>query len=121
MRDQILSVGGQVVDRQRLDDSCWAVAWSRDGSKLLVSAHIRPEEPAHVWVMDAVAGDPVRTVVPTDSINTLSLRRGDRDLVFSAGNPAPEFWILRGIDVPVSAAASAPSAAPAPFAAQRRD
>jgi hypothetical protein len=85
-----------VVDRHRLDDSCWAVAWSRDGSTLLVSTVIRPGEPADLWAMDAVAGDPVRTVLQTDSINTLSMRPGDRDLVFAAGNPTPEFWILRG-------------------------
>jgi hypothetical protein len=82
--------------RATLPDQCWAIAWSRDGKKLLVSTE-KQFPPVGLWIIDAVAGDPIRLTVPVEVIHSMSLRPGNRELLFSAGNPAPEFWTLRGI------------------------
>ena len=82
--------------RVTLADQCWAIGWSRDGQKLLVSTE-KQFPPVGLWVIDAVAGDPIRMTVPVEVIRSMSLEPGNRELLFTAGNPAPEFWTLRGL------------------------
>jgi Tol biopolymer transport system component len=97
--------------RATLRDSCLAVAWSRDGQKLLVSTLKSPDPPVDLYVMDAGGGDPIHLIVPTEAINSISLGPGNRDLLFSAGNPAPEFWTLRGVGSPAKVTTMAPTPA----------
>lgn len=74
----------------------------------LASSGLEVGAPPGVWrrlafgLMDAAAGEPVRVSLPTDAIDALSLGPGDRDLVFSAGNPKPTFWVLRGAGITAS-------------------
>ena len=98
----IQQAGGQIFERHTFDSECRAITWSHDGSKLLVSIAMPVTAPAQLWVLDALEGEPVRLKVPQESIRTLSLRPDDRELLFTAGNPWPEFWTLRGVGVGAS-------------------
>jgi hypothetical protein len=60
----------------------------------------------HLSIVDPAGGDPVRLTVPTEAIFSLSLDPEDRQLLFSAGNPKPEFWMLSGITSQVPEKAS---------------
>jgi Tol biopolymer transport system component len=89
----------ETIDRQRLQfgGECTTIAWSRDGSKLLVGVLTSPYEPAQLWVMDADHGPPKLISVPTEMISSLSLGADGKTLLFSAGNPFPESWLVSGI------------------------
>jgi hypothetical protein len=60
--------------------------------------------------MNADAGEPLYIRVPTELIGTLSLGPDGASLLFSAGNPWPEFWLISGIGrAPAASPAAAPS------------
>ena len=58
---------------------------------------VQPAKVDELWVMDPVEGAPLPVTAGTESINSLSIAPGNRELLFSAGNPKPEFWTLSGI------------------------
>jgi Tol biopolymer transport system component len=92
--------------RRIADGECTGMTWSRDGKKLIVASIPGPEPPVHLSIVDPAGGDPVRLTVPTEAIFSLSLDPEDRQLLFSAGNPKPEFWMLSGITSQVPEKAS---------------
>jgi Tol biopolymer transport system component len=90
---------GQVAeDRHRFPGGdCEAVAWSRDGSKLLASILTSRDAPTNLWAVNAAGGKPVHIAVPTEMVTSLSLGVDNATLLFSAGNPFPEYWLLSGV------------------------
>jgi|SoiMethySBSTD1v2_1073268.scaffolds.fasta_scaffold03471_12 serine/threonine protein kinase/Tol biopolymer transport system component len=91
--------GQNVEERHRFPGGgdCEAVAWSRDGSKLVVSILTSRDAPTNLWALNAASGEPVRIAVPTEMITSLSLGVEGSPVLFSAGNPFPEYWLLSGI------------------------
>jgi Tol biopolymer transport system component len=88
--------GQTTYERHRLRGDCTSITWSRDGRKLLVAA-LTSRAYADLWSMNADGGEPLYIRVPTELIGNLSLGPDGSSLLFSAGNPWPEFWLISGI------------------------
>jgi serine/threonine-protein kinase len=86
----------KTYERHRFRGDCTSLAWSRDGRKLLVGA-LTSRAYADLWSMNADGGEPLYIRAPTELIGNLSLGPDGSSLLFSAGNPWPEFWLISGI------------------------
>jgi serine/threonine protein kinase/Tol biopolymer transport system component len=86
----------KTYERHRFRGDCTSLAWSRDGRRLLVGA-LTSRAYADLWSMNAEAGEPVYIRVPTELIGNMSLGPDGSSLLFSAGNPWPEFWLISGV------------------------
>ena len=92
----ILEPSGVLIERQRFEGNCWAVAWARDGRRILMST-LQPDGLPSLWSLDRSAGDPVRLPIEAPMFHKLSLSPDGRRLLFAAGNPRPNLWKLTGI------------------------
>jgi hypothetical protein len=86
--------GDEVSDRGELDGTCTAVAWSRDGTRILAAALTNA---GHLWVFEPEGGAPWQLPLPADVFWDLSVSRDGRELLFSAGNPRPNMVMVRGL------------------------
>jgi Tol biopolymer transport system component len=83
---RIADASGAVVDRHVFGEDCWAIAWSRDGSKILVST-LPNAIRGNLWSLDRAGGDPVLLPIEAPQFHTLSLDPTDGRLLFTTGNP----------------------------------
>jgi len=88
--------GEKTYERHRFRGDCASLEWTRDGQKLLVGT-LSSREFADLWSMNAEAGEPVYIRVPTELISNMSLGPDGSSLLFSAGNPWPEYWLISGV------------------------
>ncbi len=94
---RIVRRDGSVVDRQRIGADCPGLAWSPDASLLLAACASTPNDPVTLWIVPVDAGSPTRIALDVPRITDLSVRPDGRELAFTAGNPPPKFYLLRGI------------------------
>jgi WD40 repeat protein len=86
--------GTAIVDRAELNETCTAVAWSHDGTRILAATFTSV---GRLWVLDHEGGEPWLLPLPADMFWDLSVSPDGRELLFSAGNPRPNMVILRGL------------------------
>jgi serine/threonine-protein kinase len=92
----------RLVDRDGTDrvghrfaGDCQAVAWTRDGGRLLVATLPGPR--AALWLLERSGGDPTKLSLDTEGVWELSLSPDGRELLYSTGNPRPNMVVLRGL------------------------
>lgn len=93
---RIAETTGAVVDRHVFNEACRAIAWSRDGSRILVSTVPASDNPS-LWNLDRAGGDPVRLPIEAPIFHDLSLDPTDRQLLFTSGNPRFDMVMLTGV------------------------
>jgi Tol biopolymer transport system component len=86
--------GTAIVDRGELNETCTAVAWSHDGTRILAATFTSI---GRLWVFDHEVGEPWQLPLPADMFWDLSVSPDGRELLFSAGNPRSNMVILRGL------------------------
>jgi len=64
-----------------------------------------PPGPGELWRISQDGGEPVRTDLQTDIIGDLSVHPDGRQVVFSAGEPAAEVWVLENLLAELDASA----------------
>ena len=72
-----------------------ALAWSSDGSRIVASGITTDPARAVVVVMDAESGAPTSLAIDAEPIFDLAVAPDDSELMISAGNQAPQYWLLR--------------------------
>jgi serine/threonine protein kinase/Tol biopolymer transport system component len=97
---RIVGPADSIVDRHAFADDCRAVAWSRDGTALLVST-VPDAGPPSLWRLNRAAGEPVRLPIEAPVFHDLSLSPANGPagmrLLFSAGNPTWSVVMVTGI------------------------
>ena len=75
-----------------------AVAWTHDGSRILVSSRVGPQPftHAHLVVMGAESGEAVAIPVEGEPIVDLALTPDDSELLLATENSFPSYWMLNG-------------------------
>jgi Tol biopolymer transport system component len=95
---RILRLGErQAIERYTFKHECRAVAFSRDGQRLLVSGSDEETSRPSLFVIDVAGGEPRPLHVKTEYVVDFSLRHDDRELLLATGNPRPDWWMLRGV------------------------
>ena len=91
----LVDSAGAVSDRRVFPGECEAVAFTRDGRSILMATLARGR--ADLWKIDRDAGEPVKLSLDADSVWDLALSPDGTELLYSSGNPRPDFVLLKGI------------------------
>jgi Tol biopolymer transport system component len=86
---------GTVSDRHVFPGECEALAFTPDGRSILIVALARRR--AALWKIDRDAGAPVKLSFDADSVWDLAISPDGTELLYSSGNPRPDFVLLKGI------------------------
>ena len=98
-RVRIVRLDGSWVDRHTFtDSSCHGMAWSRDGTKILV-ATIRSAAPPSttLWLLGRDAGEPVRLAGELRPFWDFALSPDESSLLLTLGSGPPTVGVLAGI------------------------
>jgi Tol biopolymer transport system component len=97
---RIVRPDGRTITRYRAppDGECAAVAWTHDGSRILVSSRIgrQPFTHAHLAVMGAESGEPVVIPIEGEPVVDLALAPDDDELLLATENGVVTLWMLNG-------------------------
>jgi hypothetical protein len=80
------------------DGECAAVAWTHDGSRILVSSRVgrQPYTHAYLAVMGAESGEPVAIPIEGEPVVDLALTPDDDELLLATENGVVTLWTLNG-------------------------
>jgi Tol biopolymer transport system component len=92
----IADAAGAVSDRHTFAGECEALAFTRDGRSILMATLARGR--ADLWKIDRDAGDPVKLSFDADSVWDLAISPAGTELLYSSGNPRPDFVLLKGLN-----------------------
>jgi serine/threonine protein kinase/Tol biopolymer transport system component len=96
----IVSPDGQTILRSLVSGLPAALAWTPDGSQIVVSTIGADRNRASVVVMGAHDGDPVPLEISAEPLTDIAFSPDARELFFAAGNQSPGHWILSGLPRP---------------------
>jgi Tol biopolymer transport system component len=91
----IVEGSGAVSDRHQFPGECEALAFTADGRSVLIATLSRNR--ADLWRIDPDQGAPIKLSLEADSIWDLAISPDGTDLLYSSGNPRPDFVLLKGI------------------------
>jgi Tol biopolymer transport system component len=91
----IVDGSGRVFDRHEFPGECEALTFTRDGRSLLMATLSRNR--ADLWKIDPDQGEPMKLSLEADSIWDLAISPDGTELLYSSGNPRPDFVFLKGI------------------------
>jgi Tol biopolymer transport system component len=97
---RIVRPDGRVITRYTAppDGECAAVAWTHDGSRILVSSRVgrQPFTHAYLVVMGAESGEPIAIPIGGEPIVDLALTPDDSELLLATESGVPTVWTLEG-------------------------
>jgi len=90
--------GGPPRERVRFDQPCSGAIWSADGRRLVfsVGAHGTLMGPSTLWTIDVAAGKPRPLPLTMEQIFQIRFHPNGREILFTAGSPRTEDWLLEG-------------------------
>ena len=90
--------GDPPMERARFDQPCSGFAWSHDGRWLVfsVGANGTLFDQSSLWTVDTGAGEPRPLRLTMEGIVQIRLHPNGREILFAAGTPHSEVWLLEG-------------------------
>lgn len=89
--------GGAPMERVRFDQPCSGAAWSPDGGRLVFSVGAGGTlRQSTLWTVDVAAGEPRPLPLTMDQIFQIRIHPKGREILFTAGSPRGEDWLLEG-------------------------
>jgi Tol biopolymer transport system component len=95
-RFRTILAGGPARDFSFSDPACPAAAWTGRGPWFFASLK-PPQELGALWMVNAETGERYRVTLDSDLIFFLSMNPAQTTTLFTAGNPPPLLWALRGL------------------------
>lgn len=92
----IVRPDGRVTNRYQFSNGeTTALAWTSDGRRIIVSGIAGDAGRAAIMVMDAEGGEPTPLPMDVEPIFDLAMSAEDDEIFVSAGNQAPQYWLIR--------------------------